>query len=58
MQSHKFTYRYTHRVVFFDVPADVKKQFVADIDEVVDGAATAGDVTAAHQAGLHLCSLK
>lgn len=37
---------------------DVHKQFVADVDAVVDGAAPAGDVAASHQAGLQIQSLK
>lgn len=48
----------THRVVFSDVAADVQKQFVADVDGVVDGAAPTGDVTTLHQAGLQLQSLQ
>lgn len=48
----------TYRVVFFDMTANVKEQFVADVDAIVDGPAPAGDVAASHQAGLQPWSLK
>lgn len=52
--THTHTQRNTHRVVFFDMATDVKQQFVAEVDGVVDGAAPTGGVTASHQAGLQL----
>lgn len=42
----------THRVIFLDIAPDVQPQFVADVDGVFNGPASAGDVTATHQAGL------
>lgn len=52
------TLRNTHRVVFFDVVTDVEGKFVADVDNVVGWGASTGDVTAAHQTGLHICTLR
>lgn len=37
--------------------SDVKQQFVTDVHSIVDGAASTGDVTASHQAGLQRQSL-
>lgn len=48
----------THGVVFSDVAPDVLEQLVADVDAVVDGLTPTGEVTASHQAGLQLRSLK
>lgn len=48
----------THSVVFFDVSTDVKQQFVADVDRVVNGPTLTGDVAASHQAGLQVQSLE
>lgn len=50
--------RNTHRVVFFNVATDVQQQFVADVDTALKKTTGTVRVTASHQTGLHLVTLK